>query len=166
MGCDIHCYIEYRRKTDKGHWNGFGGRINPGRFYAMFSIMAGVRKYDGSPTLFKPKGLPDDLGFESKDDNRFYITDTTSEGYVTKAKAYEWVAKGYSKLVDEHWVTNPDWHSHSWLTPNEYNEAIEAFKKSCANGFYLDPEYTAILDCLRSFERQGFESRLVFWFDN
>jgi hypothetical protein len=29
-----------------------------------------------------------------------------------------------------------------------------------------EPGWVALLDCLRSFERQGFEARLVFWFDN
>ena len=30
MGCDIHCYVEYRSKSES-HWELFGDRINPGR---------------------------------------------------------------------------------------------------------------------------------------
>ena len=50
MGCDIHLYIEYKSKKtefdgyDYG-WQSFGGRINHGRNYAMFSLMANDRKY-------------------------------------------------------------------------------------------------------------------------
>lgn len=167
MGCDIHCYIEHRPKDEKGDWNGFGGRINPGRYYAMFSILAGVRSGEDCPKLFSPKGIPVDLGYESNDDNRLFISDTKSDDYVSKERAAEWVAKGYSKLVDEHWVTNPDWHSHSWLTPDEYQQAVECYNEFAnPHGYHLDVEYLAILDCLRSFEKHGEDARLVFWFDN
>ncbi len=167
MGCDIHCYIEYRKKGETGNWNGFGGRINPGRYYAMFSILAKVRSDDDSPKLFSPKGMPEDCGFEVNDDYSDYISDDGRECHVSKHKAAEWVAKGWSKYRNEHWVTNPDWHSHSWLTPDEYERAIKAFYAAAEPHKYaLDPEYLAILECLRSFEKSGHDSRLVFWFDN
>ncbi len=133
----------------------------------MFSILAGVRSGDDSTTLFTPKGLPKDLGWESKGDNRNYISDDDGEGNVSKERAAKWVAEGYSKIEDEYWVTNPDWHSHSWLTPDEYQQAVECYQKIAApHGYHLDAEYITILDCLRSFEKQGKEARLVFWFDN
>ena len=45
MGCDIHLYIEYKNKKVafdgyKDNWHSFGQRINPGRNYAMFALMA------------------------------------------------------------------------------------------------------------------------------
>jgi len=131
----------------------------------MFSILAKVRSGDTMPKLFAPKGMPEDCSYEADNDNTNYISDDGGEGHVSQEKAAEWVAKGLSKYREEHWVTNPDWHSHSWLTTAEYEQAIEAFRKA-TEMYPLELEYLVILDCLFSFERQGHEARLVFWFDN
>ena len=163
MGCDIHCYIEYR-KPDSKFWNDFGGRINPGRHYAQFARMAGVRNYWEIDVKYPPRGYPADASFAARDDNHLYITQTEGDGYVTPEQAEKWIAGGYSKYMkdcdgDENrsFVTNPDYHSHSWLSTEEF---------ACTLSDLSDPEYLAILAAMRSFENQGFVTRLVFWFDN
>jgi len=55
------------------------------------------------------------------------------------------------------WVTQPDWHSHSWLTTAELIEVI---------GEDIGPEYKAVIAAMQSLESSGHEARLVFWFDN
>lgn len=150
MGCDIHCYIEHR--SGGGSWEGFGGRINPGRKQII--------------PVSQPKCLPEDADYQANGDNRFYISDMSGDGNISATKAKNWVAKCWSKYEGNHnsWVTNPDWHSHSWLTPDEFEKCLKSYSKETP--YHYDVGYATILDCLRSFERQGHEARLVFWFDN
>jgi len=163
MGCDIHLYIEHKEPAITT-WAGFGGRINPGRYYGLFAKLAGVRNYDEIKPVAEPRGMPDDASWIADADNRLYITDSEGEGYASPENAALWVQEGNSKYIDNEaeagkhvWVTHPDWHSHSWLTPDEYSEAISGTSGS---------GWLAILACLRSFESQGEKARVVFWFDN
>lgn len=205
MGCDIHCYVEYRDPKYPGRsWSGFGGRINPGRNYWMFGAMAGVRTE--SIPYIEPRGLPEDVAYDAFGDATIYVDDnqvepTTGSGEehsYSRARAEEHVQKGYCKYVPHNghanrWVTNSDWHSSSWLSPDEFELSIASYLKAC--GFQINTprlpapsemnsivtttdtqdswdslhgirEYWAILAAMRCFEAQGFESRLVFWFDN
>ena len=129
MGCDIHCYIEYKKKHHEG-WSDFGGRINPGRNYWMFGMMAGVR-LNVTPVV-APRGLPEDVSYSSGSDSRIYISEVESEGCCNAENAARWVADGSSTYVSNHegkptWVTHPDWHSHSWLNANELELAIASY---------------------------------------
>jgi hypothetical protein len=213
MGCDIHCYVEYRNRSENKNWQDFGGRINPGRNYLMFSIMAGVRSWgDDDCVLFKPKGLPDDLGYASEHDNFLYITDTKcvcgESKSVTMETAERWVKSGCSVYKNNHegkptWVSHPDWHSHSWLSLEEYKQILSKYKeleqiewermekerkerlillekhskdidsKLSEHSWLLtplehcyEPEYQAIEASMSKLEEMGYETRLVFWFDN
>jgi hypothetical protein len=133
MGCDIHVYIEYKEKSDE-NWRSFGGRINPGRNYKLFELMAGVRSDECS--LFSPRGIPDQTGYYAKHDNTLFITECgDNDGeYVKMEKATQWVDSGYSTFINNRegkptWVTNPDWHTHSWLNLEEYRQVLEVYKK-------------------------------------
>jgi len=119
MGCDIHCYIEYK-PTGSDSWSDFGGRINPGWMY---------------------------------------VCEPVGEGCCTPSRAEAWVERGSSRYKDAEkmFVSNPDWHSHSWLTTDEYASVVEGTG---------EPEYEAILAAMRSFEEGGAKARIVFWFDN
>lgn len=66
MGCDIHMYIEYRKKGREGQFASLGGRINPGRNYELFAAMAGVRTYERREVMFEPRGLPPDAGYDAR----------------------------------------------------------------------------------------------------
>lgn len=169
MGCDIHCYVEHtshRRHLDgKLRWQSFGGKINPGRHYGIFAKLAGVRNcYEsGIVPISEPRGAPDDLGRYANDDNTLYICDYGGENHCTAKQAQQWVASGYSNYTDDsrRRVTHPDWHSHSWVTPDEFGEALADPKLS-----NIDVEYFALLAAMRELEKRGHETRLVFWFDN
>lgn len=145
MGCDIHCYIEYRPKNAET-WRDFGGRINPGRNYWMFGTMAGVRR-DDLPFI-KPRGWPEDCALAAFNDNTHYVSETQTEDFkhsdsnltYSRTHAEEYVAKGYCQYVsrnglEKHWVTNCDHHSHSWLTADEFELAIAGCLK--ASGFQI-----------------------------
>jgi hypothetical protein len=168
MGCDTHMYIEYKSK-DSYYWKSFGKRINPGRNYAMFGILAEVRSTQ--IFSFPPKGLPDgELGYESGNDNQIYISkDGEGEHETTLETATRWVKDGSSEFINGHegkplWVTNPDWHSHSWLTLAQYQSALAFYNKNYPG--QTEPEYEAIRASLEVFDNLGYDTRLVFWFDN
>lgn len=164
MGCDIHLYIEYqpKDKTQRytpNQWHSFGGRLNPGRDYQLFGKLAGVRE-EGA--LFEAKGYPDDAGHSARDDNHLFIVEGEEErgdNTCTRAKAEEWLIAGNSKFFEKHWVTHPDWHTHSWLTDYEFEAVIKSVKG-------VGVEWWAILAAMNALEKGGNEARVVFWFDN
>lgn len=144
MGCDIHCYIEYKR-NDRDGWSDFGGRINPGRNYGLFGFMGGVRSH--APHI-DPRGWPHDCANAAFQDNTNYVCETQKEATshndgertYSVAHAEEYVAKGYCEWVERNghkcWVTNFDHHTHSWLTADEFELAIAGYLK--ANGFQIN----------------------------
>jgi len=145
MGCDIHCYIEYKR-AESEHWSDFGGRINPGRNYWMFGAMAGVRREDLA--FIDPRGVPNDIAYHAFNDWTIYVSDDQAEDYkhvdgetyYSKAHASAYVAKGYCQYFErnghkDRWVTNSDWHSASWHTSDEFELAIATYLK--ASGFQV-----------------------------
>lgn len=197
MGCDIHMYVEYRKKG-KRTWRSFGGRITPCRWYAMFEKLAGVRG-DESKAIVSPRGYPDDAGWEAQSANELWIDyeakddESVAESHARAVDALRWVQSGSSKLVgplteivtsDEilpetddgivldvpdvkaalrgaQRVTCPDWHSHSWLTTEEFGRAIRAVAKPSQA-----QQYYALLAAMRQLEVGGNEARVVFWFDS
>lgn len=171
MGCDIHCYLQYTNtygEDEPVYVHSWGGRINPGRNYSMFSLMAGVREYGDRKALFQPRGLPEKIGWQAEADNRFFVSDDKSdyERYVTWEDARKWVEKGYSILqtVAEGrytYVTNPDWHSHSWLNAKELGKVFTAYRTQ--TGESAPKEWLALLAALKAL---GPTAIVVFWFDN
>jgi len=160
MGCDIHTYPEFAR-GDSEHWSPVGGRFNPGRDYDLFGKIAGVRT--GEAPMFPVRGLPEALGYEASSDSQLFITDSEGDGFTTPATAARWVAEGSSRYTDDtqRFVTRPDWHSHTWLTPSELRQTLEAPAR-----WEHDPRYWALLAMLEELERRGGRARLVIWFDN
>jgi len=207
MGCDIHLYIEYKDKKpalEDGYvpgWQSYGNRINPGRNYALFALMANVRNYGDEklPVLVERRGMPDDVSYTTMNDNRIYISDDEGEDYVSMETAKRWVKSGSSKFINNNdgnptWVTQPDWHSHSWLTTSEFEsvlnkyfeleagwhkERVEEHNKMVEReniqpdswayappSINDEPEYQVVLASLKRFEELGYDARVVFWFDN
>lgn len=170
MGCDAHMYVEYKKESFRdNYWSNVGGRINPGRNYWMFGLIAEVRcKF---PNSLKPKGLPENLGYQSNSDAHCYINDEYADDnneYVTLATAERWAGYGEKIIYREDgkpWkVTHPDWHSHTWLTYDEFKAVIDNYN-SLENST-KEVEYEALLAMMESLNSNGCESRLVIWFDN
>ena len=187
MGADIHMYVEYVLKSDVERYKkelkenksdirkpwvrSFGDCINPGRNYCMFGCLAnGVRSdIDGA---LDPKGLPpeDEMGYSSISDNRIYISeDGEGENECTLETAQKWEKYGCKITYRDDkpiFVEHPDWHSHTWLTLNEYKKALDLYKANSYFGSDIPIEYQAILDLMKSLKRSGAIPKLVFWFDN
>lgn len=161
MGCDIHCYIEY--SSDNGtqkerYWHFFGGRINPGRNYHLFGRIAGVR---GGKAMIPPRGLPKDIGIVAQFASQLTVVEDDNpraqdEGCCTRTQATRWG----EQYLDEKKTTvvHPDWHSHTWLTVDEWAQAIR--------GAAYSIEYKAMLAAMRSLAQSGHDVRVVIWFDN
>jgi hypothetical protein len=163
MGCDIHCYVEYKDRSGSTHWNSFGERINPGRDYQLFALLAGVRG-EGEP-LYPVRGVPAGLGYYASIDYWLYISDDypDSEGCCSTETAHAYAIDGSHYSEDKSRISNPDWHSHSWLTTAEYNNCLDACDQLPYH--YSLVEYRALLAAMRSLENTH-DVRMVFWFDN
>lgn len=188
MGCDIHAYLEYRSKvadtaypkttnmflndknelTYKNATYNFYATLSLSRYYTMFAKMADVRNYEEIDSE-TPKGLPSDASMIIIHEALLYIlsnNDTPRDSSCRQMDAERWLSAKISLPVYSGdkpcYLTNPDWHSHSWLSMNELSRIIKSFKKKSDAGI----EYLGILDLMKSFDKHGFEMRLVFWFDN
>jgi len=162
MGCDIHGYIDYEDFKDsqgKTRYSCFGDNLGD-RDYAMFGLLAGVRR--GS-AIFEPRGIPENISFTVK--NKFYMFvvdgEEDGEGFVSKLTAQKWVAQGWSKQIEDKWITHPDWHTPSWLTVKEYEQVLLAREEITDYG-KPSQEWYAILAAMKVLNN----SRFVFWFDN
>lgn len=168
MGCDIHLYVEYLRPA-WSDYRSFFGRLRLARFYPLFAAL-GVRARAQSPDDVKHelRGLPLALGDESRLDSSLYVTDDGSKSNTscTRQFAEKCVAEGLSIWEkgfdsDQAYITHPDWHSHSWLTYEEFRRALQPF----VNREGLQ-EYRALVAAMKQLVDEGFEVRVVFWFDN
>jgi len=190
MGCDIHMYVEYAYKQkipldgdetpiklERVHWHSLCDRMNPGRDYTMFSLLSdGVR---GSYELsFPAKGLPpkDELGWSANGDAFLYICDKEDKNDIednecTLENALRWTQGGHRNIYNDangnpRWVDHPDWHSHSWLTTEEYAQALDNYYEVSIWGGEVGLVYSVILSMMRSIEERGATARIIFWFDN
>lgn len=182
MGCDIHVFIEYTTSNPlESSWSCFGEEINPGRDYLMFSTLAdGVR---GSNKDSMPiKGLPNykTLSYEAKDHFFNYVVDSEDQIFddncITMEKALRYHSLNPHKLIYNDkkellWAYNPDLHSHSWLTLDEYRKALNTYIILAKDMWGEDEsdigiEWGAILNVMEYFEKKGAFVRLVFCFDN
>lgn len=168
MGCDIHMYVEYKRK-DSDFIDNFGSRINPGRNYTLFGLLAkGVRR--DIPEGVEPKGIPaDKLGGRTEQDLHLYISDeyANHDGYCSLEKAIEWGGQIIKDGAGNPFKTlHPDWHSHSWLTVEEYKRVIDLYRSEYESTVGKEPEYYALLASMEAFKNSGYEPRIVYWFDN
>lgn len=176
MGADIHVFLQYRGKTDNLlKWNSFSAdEILFERDYAMFSILAEVR--GTTPLSLKSRGkLPlNDLSHWIVDKRTLLINEEIEDygvtGDCTLETATEWKKKYNCRIhhLDskiKNWrVDNPDYHSDTWLSFEEYGQALQ---------FYTDytgksPEigYLATYAAMKVYHEGGYEPRLVIWFDN
>lgn len=94
MGCDIHMMIEYVAygEGDNKTWYDFGGRIGPGRDYAMFGVLAGVRS--SREPVHPLRGLPETMSHEGEE---YFAEDTDlhSKTWLTPDEYAECIAEAW-----------------------------------------------------------------------
>ena len=166
MGCDIHAFIDFN-KPGEDWCQCFSDELSLDRDYAVFAKLAGVRNHgDEIVPISEPRGLPQNVSWTvSGEDNLFVVEkDENESGTCTKEQADGWVARGISKYKDEKHISNPDHHSHSWVSLQEYEKALSEL--SGIIKYKLAVEYFAVLSAMKTIAENGYEVRLVFWFDN
>lgn len=113
MGCDIHTFLERKRKVrGKEEWvNVDYWKINPyfnqygcepkynmiefygDRDYELFSILANVSNSGNNEPICQPKGLPEDCSNIVKEENKYWGGDAHSESYFTLKELMEYYNK-------------------------------------------------------------------------
>jgi hypothetical protein len=119
-----------------------------------------------------PKGLPADVDARTLDEDAFTVDDEWAHSDVgdilddmricSTAEAERWLAAGESRWIRPGFkITDPETHSHSWMTPEE----LEAFILTCERH---NAEYVHLLRgisaCMNALAHDGFDSRIVYWF--
>ncbi len=164
MGCDIHAYIEYK-ESDEYECFAHPYII---RDYNLFTALAGVRSYGAAATaVVAPRGAPTDMSWRTEEDYYMRIDDDwlqrhpDAEGYVTSVQAEKWLENGASRRHPKHAhkISNPDWHSTSWLT---VDECVEAQKIYFSLIHQPNLDLAACIGAMRALPH----ARLVVWFDN
>lgn len=135
MGCDIHMYVEYKKrlpvkatKDYEEQWiSGDYFKFDPydetqegkyeqielygNRNYALFSTLAGVRDYtDKVIPVAEPKGIPDDCCNYVKERNEAWGNDAHTHSWLTL------------KELKEYQSTNPVLHRTGLLSPEDLIE--------------------------------------------
>jgi hypothetical protein len=161
------------------------------RVYGMFAALADVRNYYGNDIKpIKPRGIPYDVTWHTlrhytdkvipDDEYKEKVEKDMDRGYISESDAKKYVDDGWSEYIefaDERnryisgkYCSCPDWHSASWCTTQEMEEA---YKKVFLNddgsikplADYI--EWAALLGAMKGYEASGeYECRAVFWFDN
>ena len=176
MGCDIHLHLEYLHPS-WGIEPVIANTFSVDRDYGLFAVLAGVRNYNDLPVLVPPRGVPDDVSFRIHE--QFYAEIVPDDAHDwQKNLMHEWCyesdAKNYVEKYGSHikefeggirYVSNPDWHSASYLTREE---VIEVCRHSQYDLAKSPVEFQIVMDFMKSLDERFGESvsRIVFWFDN
>ena len=171
MGCDIHLFIQYKKKETTSWRAHARSALELPRNYRMFGCLARGVRCDIPGASNDAKGIPTDLNDGWTEDELTYVVDEDGPGdtCVPNAKAEEWVAKGSSIWWRGNFlkrITRPDWHTHSWLTLPEYLEACILYCQDTNDIIDLPVEYYVIKKILKAYTKKGYDARVVFWFDN
>jgi hypothetical protein len=164
MGCDIHIFLETKHK-DRSHWYSFTREpINPGRNYKLFTVLSNVRGQCDEP-LSTP-GWPKDTSWSVNHWNFLQISksEVPQEREVSKERAEQWVKDKASKYIYDRYgnpagVTHPNWHSHGHCDVATMAKALRKAKESY-------PYWKALLAAARVFEKDDYDVRFLFAYDN
>jgi hypothetical protein len=133
MGCDIHSFIDYEEgQQPDGRTGVFQfGTVHIHRDYFLFALMAGVRTDEPADAVVPPRGVPR-LSGRTQDEFAMFVTDDTGGDphYCTRETAEGYVKHGSFYLDPEkRFVSNPDWHTPSWLTVPELEEVRRRYRE-------------------------------------
>ena len=175
MGCDIHSFAEIRNKQtgkwekvenyfslddfdkkyykkDKGD-NPFGWRN-----YSMFAFLADVRNYDHCKPLSEPRGLPDDVSNEIKDECDRWGCDAHSMSFliVKELLDFDYEQKFWKRRVTK--KVSPILFNGAALA-EEGEGTILTYRENLGEWFFKH------LNELKELGEPD-DVRIVFWFDN
>ena len=180
MGADIHLFAEVEEHRGTFQAVSDGQFLMP-RNYDLFAALAGVRADEGFTPKFPPRGIPANVSQHVSD--RYFMPVISDEQaatwgigeYATTEYARELVERQLSSWLllgtttplcpsTGGYISNPDWHSPSWLTTPEVAEALAHARYPIAQ---LALEFRLLLEYLQKYAAETDRTaRIVFWFDN
>lgn len=172
MGCDIHGWIELRRK-DNGEWIS-AARVTGDRNYSWFSIIASVRGGDPESAIAYPRGVPSNASYAVKQDHKEWCGDAHSETFITVAE----IGEAWRRFVDNAGSTETGELQSALAAASgnavSYRDKIRNLK--CAESVYdFLPEHSNIWEFASIdedlnptlYEDKWYDDlRMVVWFDN
>lgn len=160
MGCDIHMFVEVRKRKDpkpaqehiEHEWvdgdlydsNGKMVELHGDRNYSLFGILAGVRRE--ANVIDDPRGIPPDCTDRVKKKREDWDVDGHSASYFTLAELQEYRATKSNGFVTSS-TTTVNWSAENW---NPIDTLIQKLKWRASDLTIWKPE----------------DIRIVFWFDN
>ena len=129
MGCDIHAFVEHRKPSTRAGY---------------------MDEWDSLFTIGDDLFLPRHYGVFGQ------LAGVRREGNKVEPRGIPPNACHYTKA--EYEMCGADAHTPSWLTPDEFEAALDGMQET--------DEYRALLAAMREMQRLGSEARIVFWFDN
>lgn len=207
MGCDIHVFCEAKRfYGDENIWycvdhfkkNKYFNPIEPdgerewevvvifdNRDYGLFSLLTDVRNYYENEPIDTPRGLPNDVSKEVKDESDYCGSDGHSHSYFTLKELMDYrrehATMKYSGMLSDKQIedlrngikpnswcqsTNMEGYKYvRWednITPN-FDKLIEVMKKRLMEEFWI---YDFQDDKEDRIKERSNDFRIVFWFDN
>ena len=173
MGCDIHCFAE---KRNNGQWEKIGDVFTLDEYdkkyydkekgdqpfnwrsYSMFAFLACVRNYDHLDPISTPRGLPNDMSPQVKEEYLSWGVDAHSCSWLS---ARELLDFNYEKIFENRRATVQ-------LAPNIFSGAGLAEKGKGEMISYRNNLGEFFFKHLQELENIGNpeDTRIVFWFDN
>ena len=153
MGCDIHMYVE--KKNGEGVYE-YIKSVKPFnyRYYGLFAFLAGVRNYSAIKPISKPRGLPNNLSKEVREE----FKDNDDYHSCSWISIKELLDFDYKQLME-------DRREHKQIAPNIFTGAytVEPEKgREMSYREFLDESFFEDLEILKLIGAD----RIVFGFDN
>jgi hypothetical protein len=188
MGRDIHAFIERRRNN--GKWECLIDDINCSlyRDSTIFEYLS-YNSYEGEKCIYQ-KPLKDWVATLSPEVNNYVyiridksldncsplfnrddidynsiLESLDTECIVDEDKVLRWIAEGVSFLLTDDIISNPDACYWNWCTADELEWAIKEFYLDNQFNSLEDDEYFLTAEMMRDYEREGYEVRMVYSYD-
>jgi hypothetical protein len=145
----LYAHIEYRREDDHDRYFYFG-EIHIERDYDLLDLL-----------ILNPRGAPFFISALCFRKHVLYVSEEESsmERSISRQSAEQWVARGNSVWMGEHFITDPEFHHLSWLSTFELEQV---YQEHLSKG---GSKLSTVEAALAALTRLN-EARLVFWFDN
>lgn len=170
MGCDIHSFAE-RRNRKTGKWEKVGYHFTLSdwekeyykkdkgehpfdwRSYSMFAFLAGVRNYDHCEPISEPKGLPNDISDDVKEEYERWIYDAHSASFLTVKELLDF---DYDEVF---WNRRVMKNNNGASLAEEGEGSHVTYRENLGESFFIH------LNELKELGNPE-DVRVVFWFDN
>lgn len=156
------------------------------RNYSRFAVLADVRNYGSTAYIAEPRGLPDDVTAEVKEDSDYWDVDGHSHSYFTLKELLDFqkdikplkyrgmISPEAQKALDEsgtlpdtwcQWTTMPGWAFREWEDENTVLLPLIDALKTRADELHVIWGWLWDKEPERAYKLSE-NIRIVFWFDN